>query len=364
MFTEKAKKNADACRFCWMCRHVCPVGLATGKEIHNARPKGLLVSMESRNIPLDKDGLAIMYECCLCKACTNDCATGFDPPVYVLEARTKAVVEDAVPAGVRKVLDRAINGSIYEEPPCDELAERTKKLPDKSEVLLYIGEAGRRGSCAIALAYMDLLEKANIKYTAFENEPVSGAQLGELMGYVDDVRQKAMACMDKIVSSDAKVVIVLDPTDCAFFKHVCGEWGILPEQLAFVTATEYIWSLIENGKLVPGKTRQTATYHDPCRLARDLEESEPARKIIKAMGIELEEMFLNRKLTRCCGGALMQQTQSSMCDAITSVRWKDVSESRQDMLITACPCCASNFKKTRPDGMKTEDIFILLNSVC
>ena len=23
MFSEKSKKHADACRFCWMCRHLC-----------------------------------------------------------------------------------------------------------------------------------------------------------------------------------------------------------------------------------------------------------------------------------------------------------------------------------------------------
>ena len=45
MFSEKAKKHADACRFCWMCRHLCPVQLVTGKETNTPRAKGLLVSM-------------------------------------------------------------------------------------------------------------------------------------------------------------------------------------------------------------------------------------------------------------------------------------------------------------------------------
>lgn len=363
MFTEKAKKNADACRFCWMCRHVCPVGLVTGKEIHNARSKGLLVSMESRDLPLDENGMSIMYECCLCKACTNDCATGFDPSVFILEARTKAVVEDAVPSNVKKVLDRALQESIYEDAPCEELTERIKKLPVEANVLLYTGEAGRRASCAITGAYMDLLEKGNVKFTALADEPSSGAQLGELMGYVDEVRKKAVACMDKIVSSKAEVVIVLDPSDCAFFKHVCGEWGILPE-IEFITATEYMWNLIEEGKVVPKKIKQAATYHDPCRLARDLEETEPARKIIGAMGIELNEMFLNRKLTKCCGGALMRENYNEISDKIAKARWMDASSAGQNMLITACPCCAVNFGKTVPEGMKAEDIFILLNSVC
>ena len=41
MFSENAKKHADACRFCYMCRHLCPVELVTGKENNTPRAKGL-----------------------------------------------------------------------------------------------------------------------------------------------------------------------------------------------------------------------------------------------------------------------------------------------------------------------------------
>ena len=100
MFTNKALEQADACRFCWMCRHVCPVGQVTGKESNNARAKGFVVSMDGRGAPLDETSMEIMYECALCKACTNDCATGYDPSIFILEARTKAVVDGLVPPNV------------------------------------------------------------------------------------------------------------------------------------------------------------------------------------------------------------------------------------------------------------------------
>jgi Fe-S oxidoreductase len=125
-----------------------------------------------------------------------------------------------------------------------------------------------------------------------------------------------------------------------------------------------MWEQIENGRLHIKKTDMSATYHDPCRLARDLEESEPARKMIEAMGIDLNEMFLNRKLTKCCGGPLLSQNFSDLCNDITKVRWLDVSSADQNFLITSCPSCSLNFSKTKPEGMDTEDIFILLNSMC
>ena len=108
MFSEKAKKHADACRFCWMCRHLCPVQLVTGKETNTPRAKGLQVSMLERGMTMDKDCARTMYECLLCGACTNDCATGFDPLIFIREARTQANVLDLVPPGVQKVIDRVV----------------------------------------------------------------------------------------------------------------------------------------------------------------------------------------------------------------------------------------------------------------
>ena len=68
MYSEKAKKHADACRFCYMCRHLCPVELATGKENNTPRAKGLQVSMMERGMKMDSGSAVTMYECLLCRA--------------------------------------------------------------------------------------------------------------------------------------------------------------------------------------------------------------------------------------------------------------------------------------------------------
>ena len=45
MISQNALHHAEKCRFCWMCRHLCPVQHQTGKEINTPRAKGLLLSM-------------------------------------------------------------------------------------------------------------------------------------------------------------------------------------------------------------------------------------------------------------------------------------------------------------------------------
>ena len=363
MFSEKAKVNADACRFCWMCRHVCPVGLVTGKEGNNARAKGLLISMHERGIFLNADAMKLMYECCLCKACTNDCATGYDPSIFILEARTQAVVDGMVPANVQEVIERVETGSIYKEEEDAALLEKIAKLPAKADMVLFLGENARRKSSAIAKAYLDLLEKAGIHYTVLKEEPSSGAQYCELVGKVDEVRTMAQSCLNALSETGAKTIVVLDPTDCAFFKHFCAEWGILPEANV-ITATAYAEKLIESGKLTPRNLGIRVTFHDPCRLARDLEETASARNILASMGVDVGELFLNKKLTKCCGGALLGETYPEIADKTIANRWADVETARETFLITACPCCYSMMQKEIPEGTKLEDIFVLLNSAC
>ena len=46
--TENAKNIIDNCRFCWMCRHVCPIGNATGLERNTARARAFGASMVVR----------------------------------------------------------------------------------------------------------------------------------------------------------------------------------------------------------------------------------------------------------------------------------------------------------------------------
>ena len=92
MISQNAMLHAEKCRYCFMCRHLCPVQLQTGKEINTPRAKGLVLSMVNKGTEVfDKDMAQTMYECMLCDACVNDCATGYQPPIYIREARTEAV---------------------------------------------------------------------------------------------------------------------------------------------------------------------------------------------------------------------------------------------------------------------------------
>ena len=357
MYSEKAKKHADACRFCWMCRHLCPVQLVTGKETNTPRAKGLQVSMIERGMPMETDCAQTMYECMLCGACTNDCATGFDPLVFIREARTQANVLDIVPRKVQQVIDRVTEtGNIY---GAREPKVRLDGIPEKGDILVWLGACARYSVPEAAEALFAILEKAGVAFAALKDEPASGSALGDLMGFVEDVHAQAQQAGEAIRSSGAKKVVVLDSYDAALMRHEYQDWGVdLPE---IVTATAFVDALILEGKLTPRKEGGVITYHDGSRLARDLDEHEPARNILQSMGYEIHEMWQNRRLSKCCGSSVARQFMPDISRKVAENRWNDVKRTDAAHLTAACPQSTEALGATVPDGYRYTDLFVLLN---
>lgn len=357
MFSEKAKKNADACRFCWMCRHLCPVQLATGNEMNTPRAKGLLVSMFNRGLKMDMGAAECMFECLLCNACMDDCVTGFDPPLFIREARTKAFAEGIVPKYASDLLDvLQRTGNLYGgTAPKAHL----DGLPEQAPVLVWLGATARYSTPAIADALIDILQKAGVRFAVLKDEPASGCALGDLIGYVEDVRVQAKKAAAAIAGTGARKLVVLDSYDAVFFMHELKQWGIeLPET---VTATAYVSELIREGKLSPRREPLMVTYHDGSRLARDLEEHQPARDILNAMGCENREMFQNRRLARDGGSALMGACLPELNRKIAAGRWEDAMRTGAKTMVSACPQSAEALASAVPEGYRLKDLFVLLD---
>ena len=360
MFSEKAKKHADACRFCFMCRHLCPVQLATGKESNTPRAKGLLISMFNRGMTMEESAAEVMYECLLCGACTDDCVTGFDPPLFIREARTQAIADGIAPAYATKLLDTLQKtGNIY---GADKTEVKLDGIPETGDVLVWLGATARYSTPQVANALLSVLKKAGVKFAVLTNEPPSGCAMGDLTGYVEDVRQAAMKAAKTIAASGAKKLVVLDSYDATFFLHQYKDWGVdLPET---VTATAFVDELIKAGKLKPKQEALTVSYHDGSRLARDLEEHQPARDILAAMGCEVDEMFQNRRLARDCGSALFGRCFPELTHRIAAGRWEDISRTSAKVLVAACPQSTEALSAVVPEGCQYYDLFELLDARC
>ena len=359
MFSDAAKKQIDACRFCWMCRHVCPVGLATGKEADTPRGRAVLCKYVLTGMDIQKEIAGDMFACCLCNACADWCETGFEPSVFIREARTEALASGCLPPKVEKVVLAALkSGSIYSETS----SALSVKCREKADVLLVLGETARIKQPAIAEAACSLLKKAGINYAVLRDEPPTGAMMFDLVGEIQEVRDVAEKFLSKAAETGAQTVVCVDPSDVKFFKQDCVRWGLnLPGDVYSITA--YLSDLLEKKQLkITKKCDKTVTFHDPCRLARDLEETEPCRKLLAAAGAQLKEMYLNRNNTRCCGGEVLSSHSPEITRKIAQTRIDDAKRTEAELCITACPGCSQVLGTVGGDYIK--NILELLNECC
>lgn len=348
-FSLKSKENMDQCRFCWMCRHICPIGNATGQERNTARARGMILALVARDgVSYSEDIIDNVYECALCGACVKECVTGWDPVLYTKEARLLAALEGKLPKYVEKMLDNIENtGNVYGIKDIDnDLKSIISKHKDKTDVLFFVGKDAIYKSPENAIKTIKLLEKAGVSFTVLENEPDSGYAMEFLTGESEETRQIAVDTAKKL---DYKTVVCYDSNDAMMFIREYREWGI--EYAAkVVTFTSFIAGLIKDKKLVPKKTDNVYTFQDPVHLARDLEETEAAREILSSVG-NVNEMLLNRKDTMLAGNLIMNEYMPDVMKKVADNRWENALNVNAKIVVTASVSDYELLKLQKPENI-------------
>lgn len=312
--SQKSKETFDACRFCWMCHHICPIGNATGHERNTARARALSLSLVERGgLALDEEVSSNLYECALCSGCAHDCITGWDPTKFTKEARLAAALEGVLPPYINTLLDNlADHGTPYGQVALDgALAEAIAALPKEADVLLFLGADARALYPAGALNAMRLLTAAGISFTVLENEPDDAYASNFLIGAAEETRAAMKRANDAF--APFKTIVCYDGTDAAAFLREGKEWGVVTANV--VTFPAYIASLIKQGKLSPKKGKTVYTIQDCAYIARELDDDQSIRTVVDALG-ERREMLVSRKATMLGGQALMA---TYMADVIAKV---------------------------------------------
>ncbi len=331
--TENAKKHIDSCRFCWMCRHICPIGNATGLERNTSRARALGLSLVNRDAYGLEEVIDNVYECACCGACTADCATGWDPVMFTKEARLDAAMEDTLPAYITPLLDNCLEtGNAYGKTEVDSaLAAAIAAHAAPTDTLLLLGVDAAYMAPAEAMKAIQVLEKAGMDFTLLAEEPTTGAQLEYLIGAANETKEQMNTCAK--VLNGYKTVIVYDPQDAKVLKREYKEWDIaLTAQVKTFTAT--LAELLAAGALTARQSGKHVVYQDPFQLARDLGETEPARQVIDAYAV-CDEMLCNRKDTIWAGNILMAQWMPEVMLAVAENRIGNAKGVGADTIVTA-----------------------------
>ncbi len=343
--TEKAKKIADSCRFCWMCRHICPIGNATGQERNTARARSLGVSLVVRGATNLKEIADNIYECTLCGACTNNCMTGWDPKVFIQEVKTEIVLNGETPDYIVKLLEKYTQtGNVYGATACKCLDELYNT---DSETALFVGQDALYKSPESVKNAVAVLKKAGVSVSLDKNQD-SGAALWFLTGKTGETQTAAKNCAEML--NKYKTVVVYDPVDLKLMLHEYKEWGI--EITAnIVSFNEYLLSLIESGKMKVQKSENEYSLQDNYAYARELDDSETGRKLIEKVGV-VKDMLLIGKEANLAGQLIMAQYLPAVMEQVAKDRWTNAKNMDCKTVVTENPAEYIALKATCPDGYR------------
>lgn len=334
IMSEKSKQHVDACRFCWMCHHICPIGNATGQERNTARARALGISLVNREAIDLSEIMDNIYECCTCGACVHDCVTGWDPVMFTKETRREAALEGKLPEYIMTLVSNCLEtGNAYgKTATCENLTAAIKEHSAKKDTLLLLGVDAKFMACKQALKAIKVLDKAGVDFTVLENEAPSGAQLDFLIGAANETKEQMETCAKAL--GEFKTVVVYDPTDAKAIKQLYKEYGI-EVNAEVVTYTSFVAGLIRDGKLEAMASDKAVVFQDPYQLSRDLEETEEARDIVMSYAV-LGEMLLNRAETVWAGNILMAQYMPEVIKKVAARRIFNAKSIGADTIVTAC----------------------------
>ena len=147
-----------------------------------------------------------------------------------------------------------------------------------------------------------------------------------------------------------KKVIVYDPVDLAFIKHRYAELGV-EIKADIIGFNDFVLSLLESGKIRVKNNGKEYTAQDNYAYARELDDSETLREIIKFVG-KNKEMLLIGKEANLAGNLIMAEYMPDVQKIVAINRWEEALRMDCKTLVTENPAEYELLKATCPAGYR------------
>ncbi len=386
-FSWKDVLDAYTCTECGRCTDNCPAW-ATDKALS---PRDIVVklrhfvtenansdAMKEEYLPSDEWVTADeLYACTTCSACVEQCPLFIDQMGKILEMRRFLTMEGKLTGtAVRTLQKLGSHGNPWGFEATDRAPwAKENEVPilgngagDNAEdfdVIFWTGCFGAfdpRGQ-EVATTITDLMKEAGVKFAIMgPNETCSGdpaRRLGEEALF----QELAMTNVETMKGFNVKKVIANCP-HC--FNTLKNEYPDFGSDVEVVSHTEYLNSLIKEGKLNPTKNiDEEITYHDPCYLGRHNKILDEPREILEAIpGLEVKELERSRENSFCCGAGGGKIWMEEEAPRVNWNRFEEIEKHGVETVAAACPFCNVMFEDAAKykgnDSIKIKDISELL----
>jgi Fe-S oxidoreductase len=338
------------CRYCWMCRHVCPVGHVTHRETHTPHAWALMIDAQSRGtLTWNADSTNELYACADCGMCRTHCVTDQSLPDAIAEARASVAKSGIAPKSVYALHEKLQKwGNPYQE--------AASSKPAKGEVGLFIGDVAAYLGPQVWDAAVKLLEAAGLKPV-----PVgvgrSNGLLASSLGFPDTATAHARAVLADVAAAGCKELLVLAPGDRYAFERLYLErlniaW---PAGVAVKEVTAVLADAAAAGRL-KFRNRSDApayTYHDPCHGPRAGHHfAAPRALLAAALGAgSAVNMFWREERAHPCGATGgLEFTQPAIASRLADARLEDAASRGAKWVIADDPGCLHHLRGRQSAG--------------
>lgn len=374
--------DVDACVECGRCTQFCPANLAGGslspKEIILDMRAGLLSggNVVAGTAEEKKQGKAYvveddLFQCFSCGACEYVCPVGIEHVGRkILDLRRGLVSEGRI--SNHKVnqlfttMERAPHNPWGMAHDTRQKLIESKLFPifDGSQEWLFwlgCGLSYDPHGQAVAQAMKQILDAAGVSWGVLARETCCGEPARragneylfmELSGKLVETLENSR--VRKIVSCCPHCTTMLSKD----YRQIASYAKL---NLCVMHHSELIAELLPR---LPLKSSDvTATYHDPCYLARGLAITAAPRKILQSCGVSIQEPAHHGQNTQCCGagGAQLFVADDRRAEGqmrANQLRFAQLMDTQASTVAVACPYCPIMLRDAA-NNLKRDDVEIL-----
>ena len=348
MEMKEIKETIDSCKYCFMCRHACPVFLAT--KLDKNTPKGhalLLAEIEVGKLEWTENVVECFYQCSQCGVCKEDCEYDWPEDELVRSGREEIIRQGKVPSRIENLKESLLTkGTVPKNGKQRFVTPENALTREKPDILYLAGWQTRENHPKIIEAAASLFNSLQVNWCMLENEDSSAMALYDL-GFSEEARQKADDLLNAIIKIKPGLVV----TGCAHtyhgLKQKYAEMEATKTEIPVQHITEFIEEHLASGnlKLKESVSERKIAFHDPCHLGRKTGVFSPPRVIIeKVTGRKPIELFHSEARAECCGaGSSMFLTDPDLSWKVAARRLQGAIEDGAETLVTACQGCKTAF---------------------
>jgi hypothetical protein len=306
MHIDSFQETINACRFCFMCRHLSAVGNVTFRESDTPRGRALIAGKMQVNIKeQNPDFVDAFYRAELSAANRFHCVSHYDEAGLILAARQDIAEAGLAPENVRNLVA--------------ELQKVDFKVEGSGSALYYVD------------IYSDKSEAPK------GCKIISGGDTGkalEVLGFVKEAEAVWVKFQAAVKTSGCQTVITSCPASYDMIKKRLGEIKVL-----------------HSSEFIEGKHGSGPVYYLDSDYLKNYNDNMAApRNLLKKLGYELKPFGTNCEESYSCGeGAVVYDKLNPDLAAKLCGRIAELTDNpATDILVTASPYTRFALKKYTP----------------